>query len=162
MKLNLITFNDRGMNDDTSISLLKNYISSIPNLDILLLQEHKLYNQTTEKLGRTLWCQATTWTLEASPGYGNDPLVLGAGKVGIASLLSPKLAPLISRQGVILDNRCHYFILSGLLAGDIGIVNVNAPNEPPLRCQLWEQMTLHLPSPCRWIIASDFNMVKLH
>jgi hypothetical protein len=64
-------------------------------------------------------------------------------------------------SGFILDNRAHWFILQGLSRGDIGFVNIYAPNESSHRIRLWKALMTDLPNTCRWILAGDFNMVEL-
>jgi endonuclease/exonuclease/phosphatase family metal-dependent hydrolase len=44
--------------------------------------------------------------------------------------------------------------------GDIGVVNLYAPNEHGLRVRLWESLISELPANCHWIVAGDFNMVE--
>jgi exonuclease III len=89
MKINLLSFNVRGLYDLASIPTLKHYLSASPQIDIILLQEHKLRLQAAQELGAKLWKDGTAWTLDASPGYGNLPHLPGAGKGGISTLLSP-------------------------------------------------------------------------
>jgi len=54
MRVQILSFKVRRLNDKTSISLLKNYILSFPNLDILLIQEYKLCNDNAVSLGKYL------------------------------------------------------------------------------------------------------------
>jgi hypothetical protein len=95
-----------------------------------------------------------------SQGYANNLDRIGAGKGGIVTLLAPKWATLVSQSGVIMGNRVHWFVLSGLPCGDIGIVNLYAPNEHSLQVRLWESLTTLLPANCCWLITGDFNMVE--
>jgi len=67
---------------------------------------------------------------------------------------------MVTNHGTILDNRAQWFILSGFPGGEVGIINVYAPNDSQTRCQLWESMIRELPTNCRWILAGDFNMVE--
>jgi hypothetical protein len=59
-----------------------------------------------------------------------------------------------------MENRAHWFILGGLPSGNLGVVNIYAPNEFVLRIRLWETLMATLPTTCRWIVPGDFNMVK--
>jgi len=63
--------------------MLQNYFHSLLYRDIILLQEHKLRNQDSNALGKALWPHATSWAVEASVGYNNDPLGSGTGKGGL-------------------------------------------------------------------------------
>jgi exonuclease III len=105
MNFKLLSFNVRGLNEDSSIPILRNYISSIPVLDVLCVQEHKLRGAAVDQLGRKLWPQAKCWSIEATPGYTLQ--VHSTGKGGIATLLAPRWAALVSSSGTLLDNRAH-------------------------------------------------------
>ena len=54
MNFKLLSLNVRGLNDPSSIRLLKHYVDSISKLDILFLQVHKLRGQNSRDLGRYL------------------------------------------------------------------------------------------------------------
>jgi hypothetical protein len=84
----------------------------------------------------------------------------GAGKGGILTLLHPKWKQNVTQSGSLMGNRAQWFILQGLPGGDIGFVNLYAPNDSPARCRLWECLMIELPNTCRWIVAGDFNMVE--
>jgi exonuclease III len=137
MNFKLLSYNVWGLNSSGAIPLLKNYIQSVPSLDVVFIQEHKLRLLTTRKLGRALWSHAVSWCLDVSVGYGHDPLTPGAGKGGVLILLHPRWLSNISQSGSILDNRARWFILQGLSGGDIGFVNIYAPNESSHRIRLY-------------------------
>lgn len=161
MRLNFLSFNARGLNDASAIAALQLYMQDCrPIPDIVMIQEHKCRGSAMQNLGKALWRHATFWGMEASPGYGHDEDATGAGCGGIATLLAPRWESLVSASGSIFDNRVHWFILSGVPGGDLGIANVYAHNSSPERCQLWEAMTRELPGHCRWVILGDFNMVE--
>jgi exonuclease III len=90
MILKIISFNVRGLNDTASIPTLRNYVESIPSLDVLCLHETKLLGQTAASLGQRLWQSAQCWSIEASAGYAKAIDGTGVGKGGIAMLLAPK------------------------------------------------------------------------
>jgi exonuclease III len=69
MNFKSISFNVRGLNDTASIPMLRNYIDSIPSLDLLCLQETKLCRQAAAGLGQHLSPGAQCWNIEASAGY---------------------------------------------------------------------------------------------
>ena len=69
-----------------------------PEIDILMLQEHKLRNLQAHQLERKLWRGAKNWCLEATAGYNNAPQDERAGKGGVATLLVPKWAQLVTNQ----------------------------------------------------------------
>jgi hypothetical protein len=55
----------------------------------------------------------------------------------------------------------HWFVLAGLLGGEVGITNVYASNDSSNRCELWSAMAQELPHTARWILMGDFNMVDI-
>ena len=85
---------------------------------------------------------------------------MGAGRGGICSILHEKLAPLVSGHGSILNNRAFWFRLKWLPGGDLGILNLYAPNDTRERTLLWQELSDRLPSDCRWIVSGDFNMLE--
>ena len=60
--------------------------------------------------------------------------------------------------GTIMGNRSQF--LKGLLGGDIGFINVYAPNDTKMRTQLWGELLTSLSTTCQWIISGDFNFVE--
>lgn len=161
MKLNLLSFNVRGLNLDSAVDTMKTYIQNCrPALDIVTLQEHKVRGAPLHSLGDRLWRQATAFPTEATAGYGHDPLDPGAGCGGVITLIHPRWARHIGTSGTVLGNRLHWFILTGLPGGDIGFANIYAPNDSFGQCLLWEAMTHELPNTCRWVLLGDFNMVE--
>ena len=103
-----------------------------------MLQEHKLHNTQAQQLGNKLWRGAKTWCLEATLGCNNNLEEDGAGKGGIATLLAPRWAQLVTKQNLVLQNKAHRFIIRGTLRGDLGFVNIYAPNTSNERCLLWK------------------------
>jgi exonuclease III len=135
MKLNLMTFNMRGLNEEFALNSLRMYVQDVrPRLDFLAIQEHKLRGNALSCIGTVLWRSASFWDLDASPGYGHSPDKEGAGCSGVATFLASQWARLISSTGSLFDNRVHYIILAGLPGGDLGIVNVYTPNSSSQRC----------------------------
>lgn len=159
MKLHLMSYNVRGLNEVGRIDRLKYFISQVsPRLDCLMIQEHRLRHDAARNVGRTLWRGAKTWCLEATHGY--TIAGLGAGKGGVVTLLAPKWVSMITQQGSIMNNRVHWFILGGLPGGEVGFANIYAPNSAHERCVLWELLIATLPRTCRWVLAGDFNNVE--
>lgn len=71
MKLNFLSFNVRGLNNDLAIDSLQAYVQDHrPELDILALQEHKLKRESLHQLGTRIWRPAIFGGLKASMGYG--------------------------------------------------------------------------------------------
>jgi hypothetical protein len=113
-----------------------------------------------QQLERKLWRGAKTWCLEATAGYNNAPQDEGASKGGVATLLVPKWAQLVTDQGLVLQNQVHWFIIRGIPGGDTGFLNLYASNNTSDRCLLWKKLILSLPDFCRWVVVGDFNMVE--
>lgn len=83
-----------------------------------------------------------------------------ASKGGIAKLLAFKWASLVKQLGAISVNRAHLFILTGILGGNIGFVNIYEPNYAIERYVLWEALLCELPQQCPWSFIGDFNIVE--
>jgi len=73
---------------------------------------------------------------------------------------SSQLANIVSQYGTIMENHAQWVILQGVLGGDLGILNVYAPNDSQGRYQLWKSLIRKLPTTWRWIIGGDFNTVE--
>lgn len=149
MILKIITFNVRGLNELRKIDRLRIYFQTIQGgTDVILIQEHKLRGEKATNLGKHLAPYGRCWTLEAEAGYNINGRE-GAGKGGISTIVHNKLAPSVSSHGSIFRNRAFWIRLSGLSGGDLGILNVYAPNDPRIRTALWQELASKLPSDCR-------------
>jgi exonuclease III len=161
MKLRMLLYNVRSLNSTEALDQLAYYLHfQIGQLDVLLLQEHRLRGVAASRLSSRLWKGVGCWSQDASDGYNHLPGELGAGKGGVAILLGPKWRNSIKQARNIYHNRVQWLILEGLAGGDVGIANVYAPNNPVDRRDLWLHMIQDLPHTCRWILAGDFNMVE--
>jgi exonuclease III len=137
MRLNLLTFNARGFNDEAAIDSLHRYLHNFqPRLDIVAIQEHKLRRDAFTRLDHRIWCGAEFFGGEASPGYGHASDAAGVGCDGVATFLAFQWARIVSQSGTLHYNRIHWFVLSGLPGGDVGVTNVYAPNDSPSYCEL--------------------------
>lgn len=160
MMIKIVTFNVRGLNEPRKIDRLRQYFQNIQGgIDVILLQEHKLRGEKAANLGKHIFPNGKCWTQEADIGYNVNGLE-GAGKGGISTILKGNLALRVSSQGTILRNRAFWIRLSGLPGGDLGILNIYAPNDPRERTTLWQELTTSLPTDCRWLASGDFNMVE--
>lgn len=69
MKLNIITHNIHGLNDPETICKARRFINSlISEIDIAMLQGHKLKGRFLANLGRRIMIRCASWILEAAPG----------------------------------------------------------------------------------------------
>lgn len=162
MRLNLLSFNARGLNEPSAVDTLQTYIHDCrPALDILLIQEHKCRGTALTNLGKNLWRQAQCRGLEALPGYGHTEDDSGARCGGVVTFFAPRWSSAVTASESIFGNRVHWLTLSGLPGGDLGIANVYAHITSQDRCNLWEAMIRDLPSHCRWLLIGDFNMVEV-
>ena len=127
MNFKLLSFNERGLSNASVVRLFKIFVDSIPRLYVLFLQEYKLRGHKNMDLGRYLWNSAKTWSIEATPRYKNGILGLGVGCSGIAILLVVCWSKLFAETSSILHNQAQYIVLQGLPGGDIGAINVYAP-----------------------------------
>lgn len=161
MIIKTMTFNVRGLNEPRKIDRLRHYFQSTQGgFDVIMLQEHKLRGEKALNLGRQLVPNSSYWTLEAEAGYNTNGRE-GAGRGGICTILHSKLAPLVSSHGSLFRNRASWIRLSGLPGGDLGILNVYAPNDPRDRTALWQELMCRLPSDCRSLVSGDFNMTEI-
>ena len=110
-------------------------------------------------LGRQLFPKRKCRTLEADIGSNVDGQV-GAGKGGVCTIFHENLAPLVSDSGSFLRNRAFWVRLKGLPGGDLGILNLYAPNDSQGRIALWHELLEILPSDYRWLVSGDFNMLE--
>lgn len=111
MKLKIVSFNVWGLNAPASIPTLKHYLDSIPTIDVLLLQEIKLRNVACNKLKTSLWQQAASWVVEASPEYGNGDSARRVEKVGIVTFIAPQYTNCVTRTSLVMTNRAHWITL---------------------------------------------------
>ena len=73
MKLNLLTYNVRRLNDPASIPLLRHYLQGFnPKLDLLMLQEHKLWNKAAKSMYSKLWPLVKARCLQATEMHQMD------------------------------------------------------------------------------------------
>ena len=81
-------------------------------------------------MSRYLWSEFQTWIRNASLGYNNTILNnQGAGCKGIAMILSQQCNFLQMEYEIIMNNRAQSLIIKDLLGGDMGFINVYAPND---------------------------------
>jgi hypothetical protein len=64
---------------------------------------------------------AQTWILDASPGYGNQLHLSGAGKGGVSTLVSPRLKQMVTHTGSIMDNKIFWFMLDKVLRDPLAL-----------------------------------------
>lgn len=73
MKLQVISFNARGLNEDAAVDNMNAYIMAHrTSLDILAIQEHKARVSTLTQLGERIWSNAKTFRFYASVGYDHS------------------------------------------------------------------------------------------
>ena len=160
MIIKAITFNVRGLNEPRKIERLRQYFQNMQGgADIIMLQEHKLRGEKAGTLGKLLFPNGKCWIQKADQGYNINGSE-GAGRGGICTFLNNKLTPLVTDQGNILGNKAFWICLQGLPGGDLGILNIYAPNESRARIVLWQELTLRLPTDYKWLVSGDFNMVE--
>lgn len=150
MKVHFLSFNARGLNEDSAVSTLQSYIRhSSPPLDVVAIHEHKLRGSSLAHISNLLWRHAQSFGLEASPGYGHSQDDPGANCGSVLTILHPRWSHNIGALGSLLANRVQWLILQGLPGGDVGFVNIYAPNDSLSRCLLWEALARDLPQTCR-------------
>jgi len=103
---------------------LRQYLQSNP-VDLLFIQEHKLRGKGVEEMERQVWKRATTLFTYAELGYNAANSCSGKGEV--ATFIAPKCATHLLQFGTVLGGRVLWFILSHMLGGDIGFINIYPP-----------------------------------
>ena len=93
-------------------------------------------------------------------GFNHKEDKEGVGKEGMALVLANKWAGALSNYGSVFRGRMIWCILFGLPDGEVGFLNLYAPNDPPLRCQMWRALINGLPKGCRWVISGGFNFIE--
>jgi hypothetical protein len=63
-------------------------------------------------------------------------------------------------QGTVYDNLAQWVLLKGIPGGDVGVVNIYAPNASQERILLWRELVNCLPQGCRWVLGGDWNVVE--
>lgn len=100
MKLQLLTFNFRRLNEDAAVDTMREYITALrPSLDIFALQEHKARAPLLDRLGTRLWKHASTFAPEATVGHGHAAQDPGVGYDGVFTFIHPKWVRQIGASG---------------------------------------------------------------
>ena len=128
-------------------------------VDVLCLQEHKLRGDMVDGTSRCFGGGIT---------IGLSKLVLATrlriGEYGLGEVASPCASILdlnlsFTTKVALAKNRVQWIRFKGLDGGHLGILNVYASNSFGERCVMWNEVFQFIPTYCRWIMTSDFNMV---
>lgn len=161
MKLSVLSQNVQGLNNpDTMNRVCGYFLPLLPQVDVLMLQEHKLRGNKVSDLGKAVWPLASFFSIDALPAYGHDVDEPGAGSGGICIWISPSIKHMVVSNGQDRSGRALWVRLSGLPGGDIAILNIYAPNSPSERRVLWDELAATLPHDCRWVLGGDWNVVE--
>ena len=147
MKLQIHSWNVRGLEMSDRKYIARRWCNSIKGKDIVCLQEIKANGYEAFNTLKFIWGNAKCF-------YSNHD----KGKGGIATLINPNLEKMISVNGVSPCNRALWVIIECDEA-EIGICNIYAPNDYRERSKLWEWLANNLPK-VKWIFAGDFNMIE--
>ncbi len=114
MQLWIISQNVKGLNDLASIQKFWLYYKEQTfSLDILLLQEHELCGEKIKNLRPKLWRRSSCWFIEMANGYVHKKDI--AGKGGVCTPIVEKLATIVGKNGILMENTVRWVILKGLL-----------------------------------------------
>ena len=94
---------------------------------------------------------------EAELGYKS---LDGAGCGGAAFFIHQKWKYQIGSSSSSFKDRVIWIVLKGIPGGDLGILNIYAPNDQHERKELWLSLQEILPKDIRWLVGGDFTMVK--
>lgn len=159
MKLRIMTQNVQGLNDTEAPSRVRQYYKDhLKSLDVLAFHEHKLRGEKLKALSTQVWKDALFVGNEATVAYNHGPQDEEAGKGGVCMFISPKISHLVKDIGR-LGSQAQWLTLVGTPSGDIGLLNVYAPNSPQERTYLWDQLVEELPPGFKWVLFGDWNMV---
>jgi exonuclease III len=98
--------------------------------------------------------------VEAGPAFNNQPTKPGAGVEGTTILIAPKWQNALIASGSLYRGRILWINFSGIPGGDIGLINIYAPNDQMEHKIIWQNLHGELLANYRWIIAGDFNFVE--
>jgi hypothetical protein len=69
--------------------------------------------------------------------------------------VSDNLSTMVVEAENVMGNRFQWIRPRGLTEGDVGVVNVYAPNSPKECYYLWATMVHKLYQNCKWIFNGD-------
>jgi exonuclease III len=161
MKLTIVSQTLPGLNDSAKVNVVKNYFRPlIPNIDILCVQEHKLWGARLLALKDTIWPRAAFYAQEVALGYRHVLGEQGDGKEGICTWISLDIQHLVTDTGHSRCGRAQWLHLSGIPGGDLNIINIYASTNVAERVSMWDELSRVLPRDCRSVLLGDFNFVE--
>lgn len=154
LMLRIISWNVQGLggiveNSDEGRKILVNF-KNLSFYDLLLIQEHKLTRGDIHFVDARLEAAKLVWT-PCQPR--------GQGRGGLAILVGERSAKKVIGSGVDKKREFIWIKLATPL-GEMGIVNVYAPQKPAQRAVLWERMQQNLEAGVSWSLMSDWNFVE--
>jgi hypothetical protein len=144
--MNCITWNIRGLECPDRKYVVRNFISGMKNLDLIMLQEVKATGFCLESNLNFIWKDAVKF-------HTNHP----HGRGGVVILLSPKWGPRIKCHGISPCNRALWLILE-INNRQFGICAIYASNDYSERASFWSWLSLLPDIP--WVFGGDFNMIE--
>jgi hypothetical protein len=127
------------LNDLASIQKLWLYYKEQTfNLDILVVQKHKLHGEKIKNLRPRRWRRSNCWFIEMADGYVHKKDKARRG--GVCTLIAKRLVAIVGENGTLMENRVQWVILKRLLGGDLVVANIYAPNIPKEWCFLWAKI----------------------
>lgn len=116
--------------------------------DIMVLQKHKLFAEDAPFVSKRLGVVRSVW----APAQGNH-------KGGLAILMGAQYVGNVLALGV--DTKFMFvWVKLATEAGEIGLVNVYAPQSPLERAEVWQHMQGTLEEGVPWFLMGDFNFAK--
>jgi len=97
---------------------------------------------------------------EAKEGYTSKRQQDIVGKGGTCILMDLIWAKFVMDYTTIGSNKTQVITLKGLPCGDLGIINISAPNNYVDRNISWELLLEKIPRNYSWIVCGEFNMVE--
>lgn len=144
--MNCVSWNIRGLECPDRKFIIKDFIKSQTNIDMIMLQEIKSTGFNLESNLNFIWRDAIKFSTNHPQGRG-----------GVAILLSPKWGPKIKIFGFSPCNRAIWLIFNHNDM-EFGVCSVYAANDYMERSSFWTWLT-SLPD-IPWMFGGDFNMVE--
>ncbi|KAH9575733.1 hypothetical protein CY35_01G126300 [Sphagnum magellanicum] len=156
--LTIVSLNIRGLGKDSAKQkLIKTWLSSLQNPpQVLLIQEHHLDKQgvTNSTKGLEFWQGKAFWNLGIPMGTSQRT------SAETAILVDRMTAPLIKKDGILVEGRAQYVTLHLPDISELSIVNTYAPRTSRERTPLWKKISEANLSAEHIILGGDFNHLE--
>ena len=120
-------------------------------VDVLLLQEHKLLASQISKCGKVLTGHSHTYW---EPSIGEQ-----GRSGGVCTSIGAPLLEHVYEHGTLVPG-CALWVGLDIEGSRIGILNIYAPTDLRRRAIFWSTVTGLIPEMDSWIVGGDFNNLE--